>query len=71
MQEQHSEMEHIMDTPASLQVFQNHNSRRKKMLATQVGWLGQGYKAWVHRPVGGRPRFFTNPMLEGVTKTHW
>lgn len=37
----------------------------------QVGCLGRGYEAWVHRPVTGRPRFFRNSMLEGVTKTHW
>ena len=37
----------------------------------QVGHLGEQYKAWVHKPVSGRPRFFRSTILESITMTPW
>lgn len=37
----------------------------------QVGYLGEGYEAWLQRPVPGPSVFFHSPWLEHLTKTPW
>ncbi|KAJ7558810.1 hypothetical protein O6H91_04G056800 [Diphasiastrum complanatum] len=45
----------------------------KKPLVFQVGYLGEAYDEWVHKPIVSKesPRFFANRYLESLTRTVW
>lgn len=44
-----------------------------KPLVSQVGYLGEDYDEWVHKPIVSKegPRFFGNDILEFLTRTRW
>jgi len=42
-----------------------------KPIFSQVVELNEAYIDWIHRPVTGKPRFFSNSWAEAVTKVKW